>query len=264
VRYGLIADVHANLPALTAVLAELEVRGVDRYLCAGDVIGYGPHPAECVRAVAALRPVWVLGNHELMLLGRYPAERATATARRALEWTRRVLDADVVERLAELPLTVSLADGLVIAHGSLSSPTMRILGKARVRDELDRLRTSHPEARILVLGHTHRAMMTDGQRWAGRSPLHRRMRLEAGRAYIVNPGSVGQSRGFTGHARAAVLDTDAGTLEMLALRYPTAALKRDLASASLPTRSHHCSPLSRLGRRARRLLRRSRPDSPFS
>lgn len=260
-RYGLISDVHANLPALTAVLAELEVRRVDRYLCAGDVIGYGPHPAECVRAVAALGPVWVLGNHELMLLGRYPADRAPAMARHALEWTRRVLAADVIERLAELPLTVSLSDGLVITHGSLVSATLPIRGKSRVRDELDRLRASHPEARILVLGHTHRAMMTDGERTAGWSLLHRPMRFEAGRAYIVNPGSVGQSRGFRGRARAAVLDTDAGTLEMVALRYPTAALKRDLASASLPIGSHHCSPLSRLGRRTRRLLRLSRPQS---
>ena len=261
-RYGLFSDVHANLPALTAVLAALESRGVDGYICAGDVVGYGPHPADCVDVVASVRPLaWVLGNHELMLLGRLSIAEAPPLVQKTLAWTHSVLPDDTVKRLGSLPLCAAVDGGVIVAHGSLSDAAYRVTRHPQMVAELERLETRHPDAWVLVLGHTHRVIVADCEcelRWA---VARRNVRLRPDTRYIVNPGSVGQARGFVGHARAAVLDTEARTLELVALRYEKSSLERDLRRVGFPTWTHHRSPirraLERLERKAR-ALRRSR------
>src|SRR3954469_19896398 len=119
-RLGLIADVHANLPALDAALAALEHERVDAYVCAGDLVGYGPHPNETVARVRALAPCCVAGNHDLMALGSLSDDRADELARETLAWTREQLDGDARAYLETLPATARAADGRVaVAHGTL-------------------------------------------------------------------------------------------------------------------------------------------------
>jgi predicted phosphodiesterase len=255
-RYALLADVHANLPALEAVLAAFRQRGVDRYICAGDVIGYGPHPWECIDAVRALDPLWVLGNHELILLGRLPAGTAAPIAQRALEWTRTVLPPEAPPLLDSLPLTASTGDGIVVTHASLRDTCTRIHPGPLAADELARFEQRHPDGRWLVLGHTHRAMLGNESGmmpWGGR---HCRQRLQPAARYIVNPGSVGQSRGFTSRARAALLDTTTPAIELLDVAYDARRVRRDLAAAGLPHWSHHRSPARRFAERVERKLRK--------
>src|SRR3954454_22075575 len=95
VRLALLADVHANLEALSAMLAEVDQRGCDRLACAGDLVGYGPSPNECVRELLARGAVCVLGNHDLMVLERMTMERCVPDGRWAARWTRRILATDV-------------------------------------------------------------------------------------------------------------------------------------------------------------------------
>ena len=249
-RYGLLADVHANFPALEAVLAALDAVGVDRYICAGDVIGFGPHPVECIERVEGLRPVWVAGNHELMLLGQLPLAAAPRLVRTTLEWTRTVLPSDVVGRLRELPLTADAAGGVVVAHGSLADPSCRVRTPEQVVAELAQLHREHPRSRILVLGHTHHVMLAgpgiEQRLWAGAGGS---VVLDAAASYVVNPGSVGQSRGFVNRARAAVLDTTTNTLRFVAVRYDTRTLAQDLRRIGFPRSTYHRSPIRRLAGR---------------
>lgn len=262
-RYGLLSDVHANLPALLAVLGAFRQREIDTYVCAGDVVGYGPHPAECIAAVDALKAAWILGNHELMLLGRLPRDRAGPLARRTIEWTRAVLPGHTLRRLDRLPLTAELEGGVIVAHGSLNDPSLRITRHPQMVSELDQLGQQHPQAWLLVLGHTHRVFVANSRtelRWAGLRP---RVRLTADTRYIVNPGSVGQSRGYLGGARAAVLDTATRTLELLAVRYDTSSLENDLTAVGFPKWAHHRSPFRRLAERIERKARKVLgPDRP--
>lgn len=249
-RYALLSDVHANLPALEATLAALRGLGVDRYVCAGDVVGYGPHPVACIERIAALEPVWVLGNHELLLLGRLPVARAGPLVRRSMEWTRSVVPAALLRRLQALPVTAALGDGVVVTHGSLAGPTHRVRRQPDVAAELARLRGEHPTARLLVLGHTHRAMVADAgaaRRWIG---LRAHLALDPATAYVLNPGSVGQSRGFLQRAAAAVLDTAASSVRLVRVRYDASAVVRDLARLGLPPSAHHRSPVRRAAERA--------------
>src|SRR6059036_2321500 len=102
-RYAVLSDIHGNLAELEAALAYFRRVGVDGYLCAGDLVGYGPEPNECVTAVASLDAVCVAGNHDLIALGELSKERCIPLARRSLEWTRKALRGDVREYLAGLP-----------------------------------------------------------------------------------------------------------------------------------------------------------------
>ena len=121
-RYGVISDVHGNLHALLAAIEVLERAGVERYLCLGDLVGYGPFPNECARRVAELGAVCVAGNHDLIAVDRLDPAGIGALARTTLAWTRTVLDPDVRAQLAGLPLTV--------ACPSLDRPDARIAGRS--------------------------------------------------------------------------------------------------------------------------------------
>src|SRR4051812_21196677 len=103
-RIGLLSDVHANLFALQAAIARLRAEGVDAWVCAGDLVGYGPHPNECVETGAELEPPCVAGTHELMPLESLPVTRAGWLARRTIAWTRGAVRPDVRSYLAALPL----------------------------------------------------------------------------------------------------------------------------------------------------------------
>src|SRR5690349_17937381 len=103
-RYGILAGVHGILRALTAAIRVLERARVDRYLCLGDLVGYGAAPNECVRCVRDLGALCVAGNHDLIAVGRLDTAGIGPMARTTLEWTSRVLADDVREHLSALPL----------------------------------------------------------------------------------------------------------------------------------------------------------------
>src|SRR5262249_37704661 len=152
-RIGLIADVHANLEALLAVLGALDELGCERLICAGDVVGYGASPNECARELAGRGAATVAGNHDLMALGRMALDRCIPDGRRAIRWTRRVLDPEVAAWLQELPGTIA-ADGLVVCHGSLDDPDEYVSTPRAAARQLGRLRGLYPGVSTLVAGHT--------------------------------------------------------------------------------------------------------------
>jgi len=256
-RYGVIADVHANLHALDAALAFLSRQRVDEYLCAGDLVGYGPLPNDSVRRVLQLAGRCVAGNHDLIVLGRLSDERCVATARASLRWTRAAIDDDVRARLARLPLGARLGD-VVLRHGSVTDQQEYVLSDRQALACLDELERAEPGARILILGHTHRPMAVSRRR--GRLLRRPAGTVELGDedAVVLNPGAVGQSRSRDPRARVMVLDTDARTAAFHAVAYDVAACRRALAERGLPPDSCHV-PRSRLdelaGAVARRLSR---------
>jgi len=261
-RYGLLADVHANLAALQAVLQQLAGASVDRYVVAGDIVGYGPNPNECVEAIAGLDPVCVAGNHDLMAIGLLSDERCIPLGRAAMRWTRSVLSTDARAYLEALPLRAQATGGVVVAHGSLDDPERYTTNATEALDQLAQLDRGYPGSRILVLGHTHRPLVVDSE--SRREQQQRRQRLELGATgrYVVNPGGVGQARELRCRARFGLLDLDAGTLELEAIRYNVTLCRRDLRNAGLSPRSCHLRPSAAgAARRALRGIRRARHAS---
>lgn len=256
-RYGVISDIHANLEALDATLSVLEKHGVDQYLCLGDLVGYGPLPNECVERLAAYQVVGVAGNHDLIATGRLNGAGCGRLARQSLAWTAERLSASARDQLDALPLRAHVDPGVVLVHGSLGDVEEYVSTSADAMRQLEQLEAQEPAARILLLGHTHLPMAhADGHG----DLLTRRdgsVRLELGRRYVLNPGSVGQSRERRVHARFMVLDTDAAMATFHAIAYDSRASRRALRHAGRPARSCHRSPTglrSALRRTARRYL----------
>ena len=254
-RYGVLADIHGNLPALTAAVRAIEREGVDGWLVAGDLVGYGPHPNECIRLVARLDATTVAGNHDLIALGRLSDERCIELARASLRWTRRALSDESASFLAALPVNATAGAGVVVAHGSLDDPQRYITETADARAQLTEL-ASRPDAGILVLGHTHRPLAV------GALTVHRpdgRVLLAPDEPVVLNPGAVGQSREMRARARAMVLDTDRSEATFLRLPYDVEACRRALVESGLSPRGCHLrpSPMRVAGRRARSVARRA-------
>ena len=255
-RYGVIADIHANAHALDAALEFLASQHVDRYLCAGDLVGYGPAPNECVRRVLALPGVSVAGNHDLIALGRLDDERCIPLARASLRWTRGVLENDVRALLGGLPLGAD-ADGIALRHGSLADPQVYVITNEQARAVLEDLERTLPATQVLVVGHTHRPMAFSRRRGRLLGSGTGDIELPEDEPILLNPGAVGQSRSADPRARVIVLDTAARVASFHAIEYDVEGCRQALLEHGLPADSCHMrrSRRTELAAGVRRLLR---------
>jgi predicted phosphodiesterase len=251
-RIGVIADVHGNLPALELVLAELDRAAVDRILCAGDIVGYGPFPNECVARVRESGAACVAGNHDLMAIGRLEQGRPGGLVRETMDWTRGVLAPDSRAALEGLPGSVT-EDGLEMAHGSLGGPTVYVYA-----DDAAGQLAQVPTGALLVLGHTHEPLSFAERRGILLERRAGEVAIEAGERLLVNPGSVGQPREWRALVRFAVVDLGAGVVRNRAIRYDEARVRRALADSGLPRDACHRRPaVAWLIRRRLSRIRRS-------
>lgn len=241
-RYGVIADIHGNLAALETVLEALRRAGVDRIVCLGDLVGYGPQPDEVVDTIAGAGIATVAGNHDRVVAGVDPLDRAGEEARRTLEWTQQVVRDDTRAFLLSLPARIEV-DDILAAHGSIDDPWHYV---RRVPDALVQLHRIGSGRRLLCLGHTHRQMALDvssGRIATSEGVLGRSRRaIPAPGPTFVNPGSVGQPRELRPLARFAVVDATSGLLELRALGYPHRRTEAALAARGLPASWCHPRP----------------------
>jgi predicted phosphodiesterase len=263
-RFGVISDIHANQHALDAALAFLSAQELDGYLCAGDLVGYGPFPNECVRRVLDLPVTCVAGNHDLIALGRLSDERCIPLARNSLRWTRAVLDDDAAARLGALPCGATVGD-VALHHGAPGDPERYVVGDEEAFACLDELGQVAPGASILILGHTHRP--TAIGRWRG-SLLREAtgsVTLQPGEPVLLNPGAVGQSRNRDPRARVMVLDLDQRVATFHALDYDVDGCRQALRERALSPDSCHV-PRSRIKEVAGAVRRRlaGHPVARFS
>lgn len=241
-RVGLLADVHANLHALETTLAAVELRGVDAWVTAGDLVGYGPEPDAVTARIAALGGTVVAGNHDLMAIGALPAEGSIPLARQSLAWTAKVMSPATRALLAGLPPRAAAPGGLLVAHGSLDDPEHYVRTPDDAHRQLRRAEALQPGCAFVVLGHTHRALVVGEHTGLLGADATGTVRLPPDERCLINPGSVGQSRERRALARAAILDTAARTVELLGLPYDERACRASLRAAGLPPGSCHLRP----------------------
>ena len=240
-RWGVVSDLHANLPAFEAALAVLERERVDGLICAGDLVGYGPHPNQTVALVQRLDAICVAGNHDLMAIDRLSTDHADDLARVTLAWTRDRLDRAARAYLEALPIFTTTGD-VAIAHGTLTDPSEYVSDDGDAAAVLAALTEHAPGADVLLLGHTHqRAAYAER---GGRLPLGGRgeLRPPPGERWLLNPGSVGQPREWRRVVRFAVIDTASRCARLHAIGYDHRRTARDLAVAGLPARAVHRRP----------------------
>ncbi|MGN0833227.1 MAG: metallophosphoesterase family protein [Kiritimatiellia bacterium] len=222
-RYAIVSDVHANESALRQVLADAAAHGAERVVCLGDVVGYGPLPAETVALVRKSVGTTLCGNHDDAVSGRQGAESFIALAGDAVKRHRDVLKSADLAWLRRLPYVCEL-EGAVAAHGDFVDPA----GFNYIDDEASAARNfAATEAPLMFVGHTH----VPGFFLTGRSGSVYRMApqdfmLEAGKRYIVNPGSVGYPREHNGTCRSSYVlyDSTARTVLFRFLPFAVASM----------------------------------------
>jgi len=232
-RYLVITDIHANLEALDVVLADAAVRGYDRTLVLGDIVGYGPDPNAVIERVTGLQPyALVRGNHDKIAFGLDQAEGFNVSARAAAEWTLNALTPAHRDWLINLPKGPTIIDDCVeICHGTPFDEDEYVFDELDARRAIDSARQ-----RLCFFGHTHVAMVF---RLAARSIgfvalTDTRIALDADAKYLVNPGSVGQPRDSDPRAAYAIFDAGTRQLEMYRLDYPIAQTQQKMVTAGLP------------------------------
>jgi predicted phosphodiesterase len=235
-RYLVLSDIHSNLEALEACLADADARGYDRTLILGDVVGYGSDPNAVISRLQALAPsALVRGNHDKAACGLDDAEQFNTAARRAATWTADALTEGSLHWLRSMPAGPLLVDSTIeVCHGSPLDEDDYIF------DELDGLRALGASERPLCLfGHTHCPIVYELPGDAVEAVVLRdvqRLELRSGSKFLINPGAVGQPR--DGDPRAAYAIVDAGadrcTVELVRVPYPFRVTQRKILDAGLP------------------------------
>lgn len=224
--YGLIADVHGNREALTAVLAALERRGVQRLACLGDIVGYNADPDECAALLRERRTLAIAGNHDLIGLGRLDFRRCSNNARYALARTRRTLAPQTRAWLATLPAHRVLDEGVVLVHGGVRDVQQYMVTVGLIEQNTALLRKDFPGARLCFFGHSHEQKIyeVDDDDAVQEIAFQESFRFRRDRTYFVNPGSVDAARKRSDKlAECAILDTGAWTIEFLGVPYDAAS-----------------------------------------
>jgi predicted phosphodiesterase len=235
-RALILSDIHANLPALEAVLEDAQ-GSYDAVWCLGDTVGYGPWPDECVKRVRDLSVVAVIGNHDWAALGRMDVEDFNPEARRAVLWTADHLSGESKEWLAALPSQPLEAEGYTLTHASPRDPIWEyVMYPAVAFANFDRFTT-----RCCLVGHTHVPalhVLAGGEKKSSViAPVFGRgMTLKENTRAILNPGSVGQPRDNDRRAAYALLDTEKGVWEPRRTEYNIEQTQRGMRQAGLPER----------------------------
>lgn len=234
-RYLVLADIHSNLEALDACLADAAARGYDRTLVLGDMVGYGPDPNAVVERVQALAPAaLVRGNHDKIALGIAYADGFNAVARHAAQWTLRTLTPKHVAWLAALAKGPMVVDALIeICHGTPYDEDEYLF------DELDAVRAMQAATRPLCLfGHTHQPAVFERRHAAvgarALDDVPGVLVLREDSSYVVNPGSVGQPRDGDSRAAYALVDVERKAVEMVRVPYAIADVQQKILAAGLP------------------------------
>jgi diadenosine tetraphosphatase ApaH/serine/threonine PP2A family protein phosphatase len=234
-RIGLFSDVHANLEALEAVIKAYEKARIDRYICLGDIVGYGANPNECCQLVRDLADLVVTGNHDAACCGRMSTEWFNLAARTAVEEQSRMLDTSHMRWLEQLPYRLDL-DNMLLCHGSpyRLEEFLYILEEADIDEILQHVTTRQP---LIFAGHTH----------CGTTFIYREkpglriwedsrdtIKVLPEQGYVFNVGSVGQPRDGDWRASYAIMDTETMTFELKRVDYDVDAASEKIERLGLP------------------------------
>jgi predicted phosphodiesterase len=245
VRLAIVSDIHANLPALEAVLADAQGVGVDQLWCLGDVVGYGAHPDECASLIAERCALCLVGNHDLAVLGELDDSAFSPAAAAAVRWTREIATPETVEFLRGLEPADESRE-VALYHASPRDPIWEYVLWPDQAAECIAVQA----ARVSLVGHSHVAlffvMAEDGVRRppgqtiepedvakGAQASAGTRLDLSEGR-WLINPGSVGQPRDGDPRASFMILDPDAGTASWHRVDYDIAAVQAKMRVAGLP------------------------------
>jgi predicted phosphodiesterase len=244
VRLAILSDIHANLPALEAVLADIRRAGLEELWCLGDVVGYGAQPDECASLVAERCELCLVGNHDLAVLGELDDSSFSPAAAAAVRWTRETATPETMEFLRRLePADETRA--VALYHASPRDPVWEYVLWPDQAAECIEVQA----ARVSLIGHSHVALFFVMPEDGRRSPPGQTAEQDAARGaqagpgtrldlsdgrWLINPGSVGQPRDGDPRAAWLELDTDAWEATYHRVEYEIDRAADAIAANELP------------------------------
>jgi diadenosine tetraphosphatase ApaH/serine/threonine PP2A family protein phosphatase len=235
-RYAVISDIHSNLEALEAVLAEIDALGADKTVCLGDIVGYNANPNECIEKLKDRGISSVMGNHDSRATGHtYPGE-FNPMAAEAVMWTRGELTEENREFLRELPASLNVDGKFLAVHGWVNDTDSYIYSTydALENFKLLKLMTGKETDALCLFGHTHVSVGYSDEQGRVEPNTDNPLGLLPGRNYLVNPGSVGQPRDNDPRAAFLILDVEGAAITFHRVEYDMESAGRKVLDAGLP------------------------------
>lgn len=228
-RFAILSDLHANLEATEAVLADAREQNCTHYVCLGDVVGYNANPHECVEIVQRLDCPVVKGNHDEQASLEESSRDFNPLAEMAINWTREHLNEQDKQWLRDLRLLREVGD-FSIVHATLDTPEQW----GYVFNTLDAAASfPYQHTTVCFFGHTHVAgafVRDDGVKRVKTEELV----IEEAKKYFINTGSVGQPRDGDWRAAYCIYHLDKNIVEQRRITYDVATAQEKIIKAGLP------------------------------
>jgi predicted phosphodiesterase len=230
-KYAVIADIHANLEAFQVVLDDTRAQNCTHYCCVGDVVGYNANPKECLDIVRSMGMPCVKGNHDEYCSSDEALDGFNPHAAEAVNWTRKQLNDEDKQWLRDLKY-VRLVGSFSMVHATLDAPQRW----GYVFDKLAAAASfTYQNTSVCFFGHTHVpvAFIRDS---VVRGGTYSKFKVEPGKKYFVNVGSVGQSRDGVAKATYVIYDLTEQSIELRRLDYDIPKAQKKILEAGLPPR----------------------------
>ncbi len=229
-KYAILSDVHANLPALEAVLARIQEIGVYQTVCLGDVVGYNANPNACANMLREHGVLTILGNHDAVACGLEEAWGFNPVAYEAAMWTREKLNEENTEWLRSLPDILNFGS-FVAVHGAPKNHNTYLFAWEDVLPHLYFLEEQNTN--ICMIGHTHSpAIFSEDGMYTVDDDCTFELGFE--KKFFVNPGSVGQPRDGNPRAAFGLIDDSTNTYEQVRIDYDVEEAAGQVRAAGLP------------------------------
>ena len=225
VRWGIVADIHANADALERVLSQLERERVNRIIVLGDMLGFGPHPERTIQLLRSAADMYILGDYDAAVLGKLDVKRYPQKAIRAIEWTQQVLSKSSKEWLVKRVKASHWKDCMFV-HGTPLDPLTGLYTEEAIKEIRRQFAYRH-----VFSAHTHSPGIVGDD---GVIRLTEQAVVET--CGIVSVGSVGWIDGITESAKAhfVVWDSVTGIAEFKYVSYNPATVMAEMRELGLP------------------------------
>jgi predicted phosphodiesterase len=232
-KIALISDIHANIEALEAVLADIETQKVEEVLCLGDIVGYGANPNECIDLVRKTCSLVLLGNHDAAAVGLLSTQHFNIHAKIAIEWTSDNLKKTGHDYLATLPLKENKFSHTFV-HATPYEPNMwyYITSLEEAAFNFQFFETS-----FCFVGHTHIPIIIVLEQ-EKEVYVHPGESLEYGALanvrFLINVGSVGQPRDRNSKSCYGIIDTESKTFAYRRIAYDVQKAQAKMRKIKMP------------------------------
>ena len=228
-KYAIISDIHGNEQALEAVIKDSKKKGVKKYLCLGDIVGYGASPVECIEKIIEIQAVCIAGNHDHAVVDLTDSTFFNSNAKAAVEWSKKALKKKHKSFLKNLPMVKTIKE-ITMVHSSLDSPEA---WRYILNDEDADRNMELFEGLICFIGHSHVPCIFQ-ERHNSRALLDFLKTFTIKEKTIINVGSVGQPRDGDPRASYVIYDTTAKIVSFEKVKYDIKSAQKRIMNAKLP------------------------------